>query len=142
MAIELTNGDDVFELGLTQDETIDALAGDDRVVINGTPNPTYSGEDEDPAPYTVTVYGSEGNDRLMVNGLVYQAVLHGGEGDDVFSDNGDYDWVDYTLHPGNEAYGGSGNDTFHGEFLDASGGDGHDTLYGGGSGDDGDDNIY
>jgi len=33
--IILTEGNDVFELELTQDETIDALGGDDQVRVNG-----------------------------------------------------------------------------------------------------------
>lgn len=128
---DLTEGNDVLVLDLTQNSTINALGGNDTLTIIGVAD-RYS-EEELPL-YSITVNGGAGDDRIIIQGYVSSATIDGGAGHDFIS------FVeDDTDRPG-IAYGGDGNDTILG--IEGVGGAGNDYLGHGGDGGDGNDTIY
>lgn len=130
---DLTEGDDVFQLELTQDSIVNALGGDDEVTISGSTEP-YTQEGDPIELYSITANGGEGDDRLIVKGFVASVLIDGGSGDDLIS------VVEYDSGLNGIAYGGDGNDRIFG--VRGIGGDGNDYLDMGGDGGGGDDIIY
>ncbi|MFZ2982873.1 MAG: hypothetical protein WA085_17740, partial [Sphingobium sp.] len=131
---DLTNGDDILQLKLVSDVSINALGGNDRVELTGF-------FDDDPQPFyaNVAVDGGAGNDVIRVDGYIQSGLFHGGDGNDgIVVEYGD----DST------AYGGAGNDSisFKSDFGSAYGGDGDDVIslgyFGSTDGGDGNDILY
>lgn len=130
---DLTEGNDVYVLELTQDSVVNALGGDDDVTIVGAPEEWT--EEGEPVPlYGITVTGGAGDDRIIIQGYVSDAALDGGSGDDLIS------VIEYQPGMSGIAHGGDGNDRIFG--IEGDGGAGNDYLGGGGSGGDGDDVIF
>lgn len=134
----------LYPLASTGTITINAGDGQDKIVINGLPNPSFidagggndyisTGAGDD------TIIGGAGNDRI--NGSVGNNVIWGDElgqqdlaagGDDVLNSLGGSD-VMYGGGGNDQLYSGSGNDyVYAGKGHDlVAAGDGSDRIYGG-----------
>lgn len=107
----LTEGDDVFVRPLAGDVMIDALGGNDVVLINQYVHDEYG---------AVTLNGGSGDDELTVYTAGYVS-LSGEDGNDTLKFE----------HENGEAHGGAGDDTIEAsssESIFIYGDDGNDTL--------------
>ena len=125
--------------GSTEAESIDGLAGDDRISAGGGNDTINGGAGDD------LLYGQAGNDD--VHGGSDNDVIRGGAGDDTLhgddgSDSIDGDDLDPDSTGNDQIFGGAGNDTLSGgagnDLVDGGtqndslfGGNGNDTLIGG-----------
>lgn len=124
----LTSGNNTLDATLLGPVCVDALAGDDSVIVGGQGNVVLGGPDDDVVDGgddQDRLFGGDGEDELA--GWNNDDLLYGDGGDDVLSGNDGND----TLLGGagiDRLIGGNGNDT----LLPGSGADGVDA----GSGDD------
>jgi hypothetical protein len=161
--ITLTEGNYLFELQLTNDETIDALGGNDQVTVIGT---TIADTSEELTKYSIAMPGGIGDDQVVINEYMHVPSLDGGAGNGrIFVSS--YSEDGYPLYHGGVAYGGEGKDQIVGGTLDAIyggagdhyidgagtdssapsgssnyGGEGDDIIYGGGEGGTGSDMLF